>query len=569
MENKHPHRVAIEYLASLLDTQELLSENVNIKIHAAEAILRTDYYAWMPPEEPPKPTILEDVSDEARKLVDQGLWPAPFYTPDKNIVLDPATDPTLLSRYEQGKTNSSFGDGPIEHIDCPPDSMYLLPKDQPRSIEVEQFLAETQTKCEAFRTEDQINRNNAAEIRFANMRGEQPNLSPSPMSDAMKEAVEITNDVALGKAEQPWADRVAEKLTEAHHLGYDYWVPCFKPELYCFMGSVAAGRFTVDQPVFYIEIKTACKAVGEEVPKPKMKTADKRQSIWDDGKPAEPIGSRPMGSGHWIGAVPPIADGKGGWEDHNLECPTNCESKLSHDALRKYTKAKSSEIVNDYMKQHHNKYPSPGAVEAVKTLDDARYNGSRWKFAWKPDDALETRNHHPNPRTCHCIFSFPEDAGPAGEREQYNRSRISEDEAIYLAEKIKKSANLEWAQKIVDGVAEAAKMNREFAESQKKQFHSPVLTEYGDRPPVDWNPEKRRDVANPPKFERIANLSEPMTLERAVEILNEKKYCGLVWAACTEPGNGCRFAATKGSYSISRSEFEAIAIAEKLERESK
>jgi hypothetical protein len=58
---------------------------------------------------------------------------------------------------------------------------------------------------------------------------------------------------------------------------------------------------------------------------------------------------------------------------------------------------------------------------------------------------------------------------------------------------------------------------------------------------------------------------EPMTLERAVEILNARKHLEVEWFA--KPMN--QFRSIADSRKGHRAEFEAIAIAEKYERESK
>lgn len=55
MEQKHPHRVAIEYLVMALSTSGFVIDESKLK--AAEAILRCDYYAMMPPEEYPESQI--------------------------------------------------------------------------------------------------------------------------------------------------------------------------------------------------------------------------------------------------------------------------------------------------------------------------------------------------------------------------------------------------------------------------------------------------------------------------------------------------------------------------------
>jgi hypothetical protein len=57
----------------------------------------------------------------------------------------------------------------------------------------------------------------------------------------------------------------------------------------------------------------------------------------------------------------------------------------------------------------------------------------------------------------------------------------------------------------------------------------------------------------------------PMTLERAVEILNARKHLEVEWFA--KPMN--QFRSIADSRKGHRAEFEAIAIAEKYERESK
>ena len=83
---------------------------------------------------------------------------------------------------------------------------------------------------------------------------------------------------------------------------------------------------------------------------------------------------------------------------------------------------------------------------------------------------------------------------------------------------------------------------------------------------------------SPEAFDRVWREDckpEPMTLARAVEVLNQRKYRGVSWW-------GISAGTYKSSYAFwvdqdettpkpqnTLSEFEAIAIAEKLEREAK
>src|SRR6266566_559392 len=521
MEQKHPHRVAIEYLAKL--TAGKAEEFDEIRLRAAEAILRTDYYAFLI-DEPIEPVVWT-CTGNTDKTATFDSSPDSGEMPKLEFTTGPLGEPLTISVSIPGKPEEF--PGVFIRFPALPEGADSWLVYAPGKLHPVYRVLPDGSVIKPTKPYDIVEE------------------APTPMSGAMREAVEITNDVVLGKPEQPWADRIVDKLNEISYMNFFNWawVAPYK--------TFASDRGL--SGVVYISADTACKAVGEEFPKPKMKTTYKRYSG------AESI-------------------------------PSPEKVVVTHPA--------KSEVVNDYMKTGHTKYPSPGAVEAVKILDDARYNGFRWGFAWNPDDALETRNHHPNPKICHCITPYtPDDTA--------FYSKVSEDEAIYLAEKIKKQEtnrqmfedgapkkpfDESMPDKIVDSQAQsnrewATKMVNEIHEMGKKPFVAPVLTGYGDRSPVtgifaDGSPKRWKSdeiceifgsmggTEQLRTMERLSKLQrkpEPMTVERAVEVLNLREHRGFNrWAV--NPGRRSAYIEGNGS-DFSLLAEEAIAIAEKLERE--
>src|SRR6266566_4707678 len=431
MEQKHPHRVAIEYLAKL--TAGKAEEFDEIRLRAAEAILRTDYYAFLI-DEPIEPVVWT-CTGNTDKTATFDSSPDSGEMPKLEFTTGPLGEPLTISVSIPGKPEEF--PGVFIRFPALPEGADSWLVYAPGKLHPVYRVLPDGSVIKPTKPYDIVEE------------------APTPMSGAMREAVEITNDVVLGKPEQPWADRIVDKLNEISYMNFFNWawVAPYK--------TFASDRGL--SGVVYISADTACKAVGEEFPKPKMKTTYKRYSG------AESI-------------------------------PSPEKVVVTHPA--------KSEVVNDYMKTGHTKYPSPGAVEAVKILDDARYNR-------------------------------------------------------------------EWATKMVN----------EIHEMGKKPFVAPVLTGYGDRSPVtgvfaDGSPKRWKSdeiceifgsmggTEQLRTMERLSKLQrkpEPMTVERAVEVLNLREHRGFNrWAV--NPGRRSAYIEGNGS-DFSLLAEEAIAIAEKLERE--